>query len=231
VLLWSLLLFNTSNWVITWVALIVIAIGAVKVIRNLSLFLGDAGSWINKLKSGFALQTALSIAKIRTYSQDSDPDAFRTPASTLHMYEVLFRYMAEQKEKLVKCSVIAAILITIPFYLYLSFIFTSIYLGVARLNHITWSWTDALTTSIFIPFAFTDLPHNVWIRTIGGLQAVVVTILGYTVLFRRIQHSVNQISQAATELYVPLNDEGLKSTVALLNVIKIKPTTESAPVS
>ena len=223
ILLWALLILNSSNRIIIMVALAVIAVGAIKIVRNLVMFLSDAGSWILKFKSNFTLQVAENIAKVRAYTQGSDPDPLRGAANILHTYEIVFRYLAEKKDRLARWTLVVSILITVPFYLYLSLIFTSIYLGVARLNHIVWSWTDALTTAIFIPFAFTDLPHNLWIRLIGGLQALTVTVLGYTVLFRRIQYAVQQMSQVASELHAPLSDEDLKKTVALLNVVTITP--------
>ena len=216
-LLWSLLLLNTSNVILTWIALAVILFGAVTIIRTLSLFLSDADSWITKLKSNFAAQVANNIAIVRSYKNSQDDTKSRNAANALLLYESTFRYMFENKDRFARWTIIASILVTVPLYLYLSFIFTSIYLGVAHLNHISWPWTDALTTSIFIPFAFADLPHNIWIRLIGGCQALIVTVLGYTVLFRRMQSSVQQLSEIAGELSTPLSDQNLKD---LLLVIK-----------
>jgi hypothetical protein len=224
-LLWSLLILNTSNLVLTWVALAVISFGAIAIIRSLSLFLSDAGSWITKLKGNFAAQVANNIAVVRAYNESQDDKRSRDAANALLLYETTFRYMSENKDRLARWTVIASILITVPLYLYLSVIFTSIYLGVARLNHIPWPWTDALTTSIFIPFAFTDLPHNLWIRLIGGCQALVVTVLGYTILFRRMQSSIQQLSQVAGELSAPLGDQTLKE---ILITIKSRPTGSTA---
>jgi hypothetical protein len=209
-LLWALLLLNTSNVFLTWIALAVILFGTTTIIRTLSLFLSDAGSWIAKLKGNFAAQVANNVAIVRAYKSSQADTPSRNAANALLLYETTFRYMSENKERLARWTMIASILITIPLYLYLSLMFTSIYLGVARLNHIAWPWTDALTTSIFIPFAYTDLPHNLWIRLIGGCQVIMVTLLGYTVLFRRLQSSMLQLYQAAGELSEPLSDQTLR---------------------
>jgi len=216
-LLWALLLLKTSNIALTWVALAVILLGTFTIVRALSLFLSDAGSWITKLKSNFAAQVANNIAIIRANYQSPIDVSSRNAANGLLLYETMFRYMSENRETLARWTILASILVTIPLYLYLSFMFTAIYLGVARLNHIPWVWTDALTTSIFIPFAYTDLPHNLWIRLIGGCQATMIAVLGYTVLFRRIQGSMIQLYHAAGELAAPLNDQTLKE---MLQTIK-----------
>jgi hypothetical protein len=224
-LLWALLLLKTSSVVLTWVALAVIILGTITIVRALSLFLSDAGSWITKLKSNFANQLANDIAIIRASYQSPIDVRSRNAANGLLLYETMFRYMSENKETLARWTILASILVTIPLYLYLSFMFTAIYLGVARLSNLSWAWTDALTTSIFIPFAYTDLPHNLWIRLIGGCQATIIAILGYTVLFRRIQGSMIQLSQAAGELAVPLNDHSLKE---MLKAIKTQGTEKPA---
>jgi hypothetical protein len=215
-LLWALLLLNTSSIFITWVALGVILFGASTIVRSLSLFLSDAGSWITKLKGGFATQVANNVAIVRAYKSSQEDVPSRNAANVLLLYESTFRYMSQNKDRLARWTILASILITIPLYLYLSLMFTSIYLGLARLNHIAWAWTDALTTSIFIPFAYTDLPHIFWIRLVGGCQVVMVTLLGYTVLFRRLQSSMVQLSQAAGELSKPLSDQNLKEILQMM---------------
>jgi hypothetical protein len=231
ILLWALLLLHTSNVLLTWIALAVITFGAVAIVRNLSLFLSDAGSWIAKLKGNFVTQVANQVSILKNYKNSIDTKPSRDAANVLQLYETTFRYMADNKDRLARWTIIASILVTVPLYLYLSFIFTSIYLGVARLNHISWAWNEALTTAIFIPFAFTDLPHNIWIRMIGGCQALTVTILGYTVLFRRMHSSIQQLSQIASELSAPLSEQSVKEIMLAVKAlpsgsnIVIQPTT------
>ena len=210
-LLWALLLLNTSSVALTWVSLGVILFGTAAVVRTLAAFLADADSWISKLKSNFAEQVATNIRIIREYQSAQEDTASRNAANALLLYEAMFRYISENKGRLARQTLIASVLITIPMYLYVSFMFTTLYLGLARLAHIPWAWTDALTTSIFIPFAYTDLPHNLWIRLIGGCQVMIITVLGYTILFRRMQNSMRRISQAAVELASPLSDETVRA--------------------
>jgi hypothetical protein len=232
-LLWSLIVLNTSSPVLTWIALAVITFGAITIIRTLALFLSDSDSWIAKFRSSFATQVANNIAIVRAYKNSLDIKPSRDAANVLLLYENIFRYMSENKDRLIRWTIVASILVTVPLYVYLSFIFTSIYLGIARLSHISWSWTDALTTSIFIPFAFTDLPHNLWIRLIGGCQALLVTVLGYTILFRRMHSSVQQLSQAAGELTGPLSDQTLKEILVIIRELPPAPIppTKSSPLT
>jgi hypothetical protein len=213
--IWSLIILNTNMRAIAILATVAALFGALRASYNLWDFISDAIDWIESLESPFSRQLAEAIKAIRESNVAEEGQRIKNAANLLRMAEKTCNFLADKKRTLSKLTRIAAFCITIPFYIYISSIFAVIYLGIAKIEHIGLDWRSALIDSLFVPIAFTDLPHSFLIRLIAGIQAVVIGAMGYNVLFRHFTSKINRLSDTALELGRPLQDRELMSRVEL----------------
>lgn len=224
-LLWAILLLSLTNRFCIALVLLVTLYGASKAVYALWDLLSDTSSWIEKLKSGFATQFADKMRQIREWEETVDPEALTKEINGLKVYESVFAFISANRNFLARCTTAAAVAITVPFYTYVSFLFASVYVGAAHLAHIQLQWTDALIDSLYIPFAFTDLPHNPVIRSVAGLQAIAITLMGWNVFFRHLGGRFERLATAAEELRLKFDDETYRSkSERVASIIQAKKT-------
>ena len=111
-------------------------------------------------------------------------------------------------------------MLSIPFYLYISFLFSCIYAGIAKIQGLSsaYPWTLALSDALFIPFAFTDLPRSFALRGVGGLHAIAISLLGYNLFTRNLSVRFNKLATAATEMRSPFADGLLRAKIKTIEL-------------
>jgi hypothetical protein len=132
------------------------------------------------------------------------------------MLEAIFAFIAENKNFLSKFTTVLATVISVIFYFYISFLSSCVYIGAAKLQGISWAWADAFVTSLYIPFAYTNLPKNVPIQLIGGLQPIAFTLIGWNIFIRHLNTRFERIALAASELRSSFEDNVLRVKLTLI---------------
>lgn len=210
VALWAVLILSVnSKWFIVF-AVAITLVGAGRAVYRLWQILSDTSSWIDKLKGTFATQIAQHIRLVRAWNESSGVEEVTNAANALKLLEAVFVFISVNKDFLAKSTMVLAALISIPFYCYVSFLFSCIYVGLAKLQGFSFPWPAALLDSLYMPFAFTNLPSNFMIQFLGGLQALVVTFVGWNIFFRHLSSRFQRIAVAASELHSPFDDIGLR---------------------
>lgn len=204
-LLWSVLILTIDNKIFICVASIIALAGAAKAMYNLWDLLGDTSSWFDKLKSNFAAQMAEKIATVRMW-EGLEHEKLTADVNVLKIYQSAFTFIDQNRNFLAKFTIAVAACITIPFYCYVSILFSLAYFGISKVESIAWSWPSALSTSLFMPFAFTNLPRSFMIQTLGGLHAVAVTLMGWNIVYRNVSNKFERIATAAIELRIPFEE-------------------------
>jgi hypothetical protein len=215
-LLWSLMILTTGNRFIIIIATSVAVYCAGRAIYELWDFTSDASSWIEKLKGTFASQIATHVGQVRAWEEMTQIDEVTKAANALKMLESIFMFIADNKRFLTKVTVGLSIVVSLIFYCYISFVFSCAYVGMAKIQSLPTNWPDFFVTSLFIPIAFTNLPRNVPIELIGGLQAVAVLALGWNIFVRHMNSGFRRVALAASELRGPFEDRVLKVKYALI---------------
>jgi len=115
-------------------------------------------------------------------------------------------------------------------YVYLAVLFSFVYHSVARLQFIEFTYPDALVTSLFIPFAFTTLPHSVWLKLVAGIHGTIVVVAGTGTILNYLTQEANQLHSVALVLSSRFEDEDVRTRLTLLeNKFKRSQITASAP--
>ena len=216
-LIWCLVILNTKSNVLAGLAIFFALFGAVMATYGIWGFISGALDFITGLKGNVAKQMSDACQTILDWDESMGVDRIRNTAGLVFFFGKVCSFFADKKTKVARIASFIALTITVPFYLYVSSIFACVYLGLARIQHLTLDWKSALTDSLFMPIAFTDMPHGLLIRLIAGVQAVVIGAMGYNVIFRHFNSKVEAIAIAANELRQPLAERQLVQRLVLIN--------------
>ncbi|HSY35594.1 MAG TPA: hypothetical protein VK814_07590 [Acidobacteriaceae bacterium] len=214
--LWSLLVMTLQSPTLIVVAAVVTLTGAFRAVYTLWNLLSGTSSYLEKIHSGIATQLTQKIAQVREWEEDAGPEKITGEVNTLKIYESIFGYISDNRVFLAKCTMVLAALITIPFYIYISLLFASVYIGIAHLQHLSLSFGTAFVDSLYIPFAFSDLPHNNLLKLIAGLQAVALTVMGWNIFFRHLSGRFESIAIAAADFRSTMQEESYRKKLSLV---------------
>jgi hypothetical protein len=96
------------------------------------------------------------------------------------------------------------------------FIFSFMYVGIARAAGSSFSFADSLITSLFIPFFVTDLPKLLALKLLGGLQCTLVVTLGAGTIINYFRRQLEPLRAAGRALSLRLGDEAVRQKYAAL---------------
>lgn len=184
-LLWCFLLLFTTHTRLLQLALGIVVIHIVYIlVAILRLTLGFGGV-LTRLETYIRTTTETLLAKVAFVTRESAAnDDLRntwTRISGIKMGLMLLR----NKQLVSRWAAVLGTMFLGCMYAYVAFLFSFVYYGAAHLQSIPFAWPSALVDSAFIPFAFSDLPANVWLKLIGGVHGMVIlavtagTILNY----------------------------------------------------
>jgi hypothetical protein len=134
----------------------------------------------------------------------------RNAFNALKLYGAVLNFISDNSAVLASWAFTISVVVSVPFYCYVSFLFSCVYFGIAKVAALRLTLPEAFVDSLFMPFAWSALPANLPIRFIGGLQATCVSIVGYNILFRHLGNQLDRIAKAADSLHHPLVDESFK---------------------
>jgi hypothetical protein len=106
----------------------------------------------------------------------------------------------------------------------MSYLFACSYVGIGKIVAQPFPFSTAILDSLYMPFAWTELPRIFSIRLIGGIQAVLVSAVGYTIFFRHFGTRFERILHATGRLRGPLDDELVRQKIGQVESLLAKDT-------
>jgi hypothetical protein len=211
--LWSLLILSV-NWKPFLVAAIICClIGVAKAILALWLVFSGGSNWVDNLEQRFAQKINELVQQLITSDLELNPEQTRNAANSIKLYRSLLNFITANSATLNRWAFTISLVITVPFYCYVSFLFSCVYFGISKIADLNFSFGNAVVDSLFMPFAWSALPQNLSIRFIGGIQATFVAIAGYNILFRHLGSRLDKITNAASRLLDPIEQDELKMRI------------------
>jgi len=111
---------------------------------------------------------------------------------------------------------VIGITLFISVYVYIATLFSFAYYGIARIVHITYSWPDAIVTSLFIPFFLSDLPKTFVLRIIGALQCTLVLAVGIGTFLTFLRRQLDAIRTAANHINSRFTEKSIYEKYVIL---------------
>jgi hypothetical protein len=218
-ILCSLFVFTVHNRWLLSAAISVAAYGAIKAVWVLWFLVADMTVPLEKAKALLAKLVSLNMTPVLAWKEKTGPEKVTNQVNSLSLYETCLAFIEENRGFWSRCTLAFSVLLTIPFYLYVSFLMSCVYYGIAKIEGANWNWTSAIIDSLYIPVAFGDLPHILAIKFVAGLHVIILGILGWNVIFRQIGKKFEDVVAVASELRDPLRDETLQSQISRIKVV------------
>jgi hypothetical protein len=212
-LLWCGVVLLSHVRPLTAAGVFVIALAAVKTVISMNGFLGGSMDWLAKAQS--RVTEILNKTTDQVLQQDPNSKECRNGVVSIRFYEGILRWLCDRDgiERWVQGS---TLLLLVPYYVYLSILSGFVYLGLARILGLAWTAKEALLDAMFMPLAWTDLPHSVLIRALAGLQVCVLAFVGYEAIFRRISNKADRIVKTAKELSRKFANPDLQAKILII---------------
>lgn len=231
--LWAILVLTVNAKPFLLLAIAVALIGALKAIANLWVIFSVPSNWIDKLETNLATQIQSQIKTLLEWDGTSGSTDIRNTFNILRLYGAIFNFVRDNSAILTSWAFSISVVVSVPFYCYISFLFSCVYVGIAKAAALQMTLPEAIVDSLFMPFAWSALPSNLAIRFIGGLQATCITIIGYNVLFRHLGNQLDRIAKAADSLHDPFVDESFNVKMSrvegmLSNSVSQQPTSSKS---
>lgn len=212
-LLWAILIVTVNSKPFLVVAILVCIIGALRAMAGMWGMFAGGPSWVDKLEFGFAQQIRGHIAKLSAWSGGDDTADVRNAINVLKLLGATFNFLYENAAMLKSWAFTTSMIVSVPFYCYVSFLFSCSYFGIAKLANLHFTLAEAFVDSLFIPFAFSSLPATLPIRIVGGIQCLCVTLVGYNLVFRHLGNHLDRMTRAAASLRDPLQSADIRATM------------------
>ncbi|HEY5176753.1 MAG TPA: hypothetical protein VII95_14425 [Terriglobales bacterium] len=225
-LLWCLLLLLTSSRILLSIALAVVLL---HIARALVAIVGVAvlsTNWLSQLEDRIKSKAETWIAGILSANESAPPETLNQTVAPLVGLQLALALL-RNRQRVAQWAMFLGLVVFVGIYLYLALLFSVAYCGIARLTHVTLTWYDSVVYSIFIPFAFSDLPKNAWLKGLAGFHAVFVILLGVTTVFGYLQRKLNALYNVADSLSARLQEPEVRTKIVIM-ADKLKPPNASA---
>ncbi len=211
-ILWCVLIsISDQRWILVISGSAGLAI-AVSVINSLHRSLNNAST----MMENFNLRLHAAVEKFVADLEGAAPSSkvFKDSITNVRVYGAIFRYLSSL-EAVRKVTRKISLAVSIPTYIYTSLLCGFVYYDIAKIANIKWPLGEALIDALYMPIAFTDLPHNYAIRILGGLQVASLILIGYDAIFRRINDSMEKLSNAALGLSAMIETDSVRAALAV----------------
>ncbi len=224
-LLWCVLLLVTTHIGIVWLCLIVVLANLARKIFLLLTILLFSDPWLKK--AGTALTGGLqnALAALAAITLDSAPDnELQNLWNQLSLWRKILEFLKDPY-LMSRWAWVLGILFFGSIYIYIAILFSFGYYGVARASGIQYSWPDALLTSVFIPFFISDLPKVFAERFLGGIQCLLVVVVGVGTIVNFLRRKLDTVRRAATTLSDRFYDQNVREKYVVLEA-RFSPTSK-----
>lgn len=228
-LLWCFLLVSTSHKRLLEFALVIVVIHvafALGAILRVTLF--SAGV-LADLEVRIRQNTEMLLAKIASVTRETEatPD-LRTTWTNLNGIKTGLLFL-QNRQLVSRWAAVLGSAFLGCIYLYLALLFSFIYYGVAHVQLVTLNWPIALVTSLFMPFSYTDLPLNFWVKLAGGVHSTVILAIGAGTLVNYVTHKAQDLHRTAVVLSQRFADGEVQAQLLILDekfkTLPVTPTT------
>lgn len=230
-ILWCLLVLFASHIVIIWLALIVVLAHLVRIALKAIRLIYFTKPWLSKAATYLRTTLDDNLGKLARVTRGSPKTLeLQNLWNTLHSYQACAQFVLNSEAASKWASLLFGVFLG-AVYLYLAFVFSFAYYGIARIYGLHYPWPEALTTSLFIPFYVADLPKMLSLRALGGLQCLLVVSIGVGSLLKYIRRHFEPLREVAFLVNSRLSDQDLHEKYCILEEVMGTPGTTTTTTS
>ena len=216
-LLWCLLLLLSSHRWLLWTALIIVLAHLARTLVMVVVLAVFSVKGLSQLEDRIKTYAEGLVAKILGLPEQLEPtEDLRQAWLSITGLQIAIGLL-KNRHRAAQWLVFFAALAFVAIYFYVAFLFAFGYYGLARIQSIPYTWAEALVTAIFIPVASTDLPHNPWVKLLGGIHWSFVVLIGVGTIFGYLQRKLDSLYKVAEFLNSRFQEDEVKKRISTLN--------------
>jgi hypothetical protein len=200
------------------VVLFVVALRIVTILK-LTLF---SRSWLEKIGTALYNQLNVMLNTLATVTPKTEvTKELKDLWQQLGWWQKVARFLGN-KYLLSRWASLLVGAFYVCIYLYMAVLFSFVYFGIARISGLSLPWSEAAVDAIFIPVYVTELPKTAFMQVAGGVQWILVVVVGAGTFWNYFQKRLEAVNSAAIEISDTLADERVRARYNLLGS-KVKP--------
>jgi hypothetical protein len=215
-LLWCVLLLLTTHRIFIYLALGIVLLRLVDLVIGVLALSFTANGWFTKISAQINRLIDDHMSKISSAKDSAVTQEVKNAWLGLRGILIGVAYLRDRR-KVAQWTVFLGCVAFVIIYLYLALLFSFTYYGIARLQNIAWSWSDALLTSCFIPIAYPDLPYTKLLRLAGGVQWLCVIALGASTVIGFFKQQLEAFHSIAENIGRRFERDEVKATIIVVN--------------
>jgi hypothetical protein len=218
-LLWCILLLVTTHPAVVWLCLIVVLAQLahqIFVLLEILIFSPWVGESLRKLGSALLTPLNNALVALTAVTRDASPtNELRNLFNQLKIWRQVLEFLKDPY-LLSRWAWVVGTVFLASIYMYIAVLFSFAYYGIARVSGVSYSWPDALVTSVFIPFFFSDLPRILAIKLLSGLHCLLVLGVGVGTIVNFLRRRLDAIRTAAANLSDRFADQAIQEKYVIL---------------
>jgi len=226
--LWCILLLVTTHITVVWLCLVVVLFHLTRDIGRILKALFFSDPWLRKAGATLIAGIDTALAGIAIVTPDTSPtQELKNLWNQLNLWTKVIPFLKDSY-LVSRWAWLLGILFFGSLYAYIAVLFSFAYYGIARVNGVSYSWPDALVTSLFIPFFVAELPSVLVLRALGGLHCALVVGVGIGTFVNYVQRRLRSIHAAAMTISERLADQNIREKFLILEA-KLATTPTATP--
>jgi hypothetical protein len=226
--LWCLLLLITTHVQLLWLSLVVVFLHLIRAVFRAVKIIWFSQGWIARIAGITRTTVENTLGKLADVTRESAPtDELKNLWNTVSAYEKTFRFLTKPSVVSRWAWLLCAVVL-ISGYIYLAFVFSFVYYGMARISGAAFPWPESIVTSLFIPFFVSDLPKIAGLKLLGGVHCTLIVTVGVGSVVRYFRRQLQSIRTVATLVSVRFNDASVREKYSILQEKFATPAVDTA---
>jgi hypothetical protein len=226
--LWCILLLVTTHIVVVWLCLIVVLGQLAQKIFGILKIVLFSDPLLNKIGSVAFAGLKAALITLSAVTSDAKPtNELKNLWGQLSTWKKILDFLKDPY-LMSRWALVIGIIFFGSIYMYIAFLFSFAYYGIARVGGVHFPWPDALVASVFILFFISELPKLLAIEVLAGIQCVLVVGVGIGTIVNFLRRKLDSIRRAAKEYSDQLADERIQEKYSILEQ-KFSTTTSAPP--
>lgn len=216
-ILWCILLLFSTHPVVVWLSLFVVLVHVARWSRFLLKILLFSDSWLRDVGARFMANLDRQLAALAQVTIESPPT---TELKNLwNQITSLKRILGLLGDPYIlsRWGWVLGIAFLGLIYVYMAFLFSFGYYGIARVGGADFPWPNALVTSLFIPFFVPDLPKMLAIEALGGIHCSLVVLVSVGTVVNFLRRKLDAMCAASADLSVRLSGRNVQEKILILD--------------
>jgi hypothetical protein len=217
--LWCILLLSATHIAVVWLCLIVVLVNLARKMFLMLRIVLFSDPWLKKVEPALLGGLNTTIAALTAVTRDAAPtNELKNLWNQVSLWRKILEFL-KNSYLLSMWAWFIGVVFLVFVYLYVAAFFSFAYFGLARVSQVSFSWPEALVTSLFIPFFISELPKILAIKLLGGVHCALVLTLGIGTFVKFLRRKLNDIRRAAADLSGRFADQAISEKYIILETM------------